>query len=151
MPRDYLPKDYNDLLDLFKQDNLFDPDYVIYDEYGVKQTKCQRCGTVVVHRMSEMIRCVHCNKTFQIETKLLKELPNLVKIEKDLSNGKYVALLSCQECAPYFENLNESEEKRILAQLCYGWAKDLKQSKRPSKDIQNYIDKRVKLKFEKKK
>lgn len=146
----YLSEDNQLLLNKNKADGLFSPDYVKYDASGVKFTGCMRCGTPVIKRDSEIIKCPHCNKEIFVEKQTLKELPNLVKVRKFLSNGSYIEIISCVNCAGYFEDMTEEEEKRLIAQLCYGWAKDMHFARKHERDIKAYIDEQQKLSFKKK-
>lgn len=145
----YLSKENQSFLNMNKADGLFPADYVKYDAAGVRYTGCMRCGTPVIMRDQEIIKCPHCHKEISVEKQTLKALPNLVKVKHDLDDGSYIEILSCIECAKHFEEMTEETENRLRAQLCYGWAKDMTFGRKHETDIKKYVDRQQGISFKK--
>lgn len=147
--KDYLNKENQRLLDKYGIDGLFPPDYVKYDSGGVKHTGCMRCGTAVIVRQQDVEKCPHCGKEILVQKNTLKELSNHRKVRKDIVGGSYVELISCEECVAKLQDMSIEEEKRIVAQIAYGTAKDMTFGKKHKNDIKKQVERMEKMEFEK--
>ena len=145
----YLTKENQELLDLYEQDGLYNPDYIHYDAMGHHSTNCMRCGTLVIERDSEAVNCPHCGRVVSIERSIMRELPNFIRVLMKLEDGSQIGLISCLDCQHLISNASEQEQKRIIAQINYGYARSMGVVKRPEKDIQDYVDRMQKIKFKK--
>jgi len=145
---DYLTEEQIELLDEHNEDGLFNPHYVEYDEKGHKSTRCMRCGDLVILRDTIQAECPHCGKTFPVESPLMRQLPNLRRLRKELEDGSFIDLLLCADCHVLMEG-EENDDDRIMAQINAGWIIEMERGKKSPTEIQEVIDREKSKKIKK--
>jgi tRNA G26 N,N-dimethylase Trm1 len=148
--KEYLTKENQQLVDKFKEDGLYNPDYVEYDERGIKTVHCMRCGEIIISRDTIETKCPHCGRTHLVEIPLLKNLPNLKRVLKELDDDSLIELLVCEGCQEIMEKATEEENKRIWAQINAATVKEMLFLKRSSDKIKEHLDKKQKVKIKEK-
>ncbi len=87
---------------------MYDKDYLEYDEYGLKEVRCMRCG-VPIKKREIFAKTVNYRGTIQtIGVYAIKSLSNYTPIPYTLSDGSYTNILMDKDCAE--KHVNSTEE-----------------------------------------
>jgi hypothetical protein len=118
---------------------LYDNNYLVYDEYGLKQVNCMRCNVVVKERVLRLSR-VKDDEPIYIES--VKSLSNFTAVPVELDNGSWTNILMCKDCKKEYQ-LTDEEKVGMANQLKGGWVEEARGLRRSQKEIKA-IAKRVK-------
>ncbi len=87
---------------------MYDKEYIEYDEYGLKEVRCMRCG-VPIKRREVVEREIRKGKwTRIVNVFAIKTLSNFVPVPYTLSDGSYTNILMDKDCAK--KHINSPEE-----------------------------------------
>ena len=124
------PKDHSNR-EKHKQDNLFNPDYIELDEYGIIRVGCQRCNTPL--RARTWVE-VNGEKVMAV-----KNLPAYTVIDRA---GDKPNILCCPDCEPYLKNLSEEDDDRIESAQMTGFVNGMIHARKTDKEIKEFIRRR---------
>lgn len=145
--REHLSKETVKEIDHHAEDGLWNPEYVTYDEKGIKEIGCMRCGTPVIARSVKEEKCPHCHNLVQIEGPAMP-LANYARCKKDTGTGTYVELMVCADCLPLVVQMAQEEMPRVFAQIEAGHARELTKAGRKPDQIKATLE-RIRQPFKK--
>ena len=93
------------------QDNLFNPDYIDFDDFGHVEIRCMRCGTPI------MSRAELPSRDEGVKVIGMKKLANYRQIDR---KGK-ATVLCCVQCEPAVSTLSPEDESRVDTVQLMGW------------------------------
>jgi hypothetical protein len=110
-------------------DNLFNPDYIDFDDFGHVEVRCMRCGTPVMAR-----------------TELPTKEPNVKAIGMK-KNSAYrqvdrpgkAPIICCQQCEPLLKDLVPEEEERVESVHMYGWVSGMVWAGKSDETIKEFV------------
>src|SRR5258708_40157258 len=88
----------------------FEHDYLVFDEFGLKEVRCMSCGNTVKARQEI--------KSTQFPGNIIREVskyPEYKEIPILLSDGNLAFLMVCDNCK--FIEINEDTAKKITEQI----------------------------------
>lgn len=89
---------------------MFDKDYMVFDEFGLKEIRCMSCGNTIKSRQEIM--------SAQFPGKVIREIskhPEYKEIAVVLSDGNLAFIMVCDNCK--FIEIGEEEAKKITQQI----------------------------------
>ncbi|MEE8208245.1 MAG: hypothetical protein V3T88_04725 [Nitrosomonadaceae bacterium] len=125
-----------------KAEAIYDQDYLVYDEYGLKQVNCMRCNTPIKERTIRLSR-VSEGRNIYIES--VRSLSNFAAVPVVLSDGSWTNILMDRDCAKAYR-LTEEEKEGMAEQLKNGWIGEARGLKRSQEEIDGIKDRVKKTK-----
>ncbi len=94
----------------------YSEDYVVFDDFGIKEIHCMKCHTMVAMR--------DFTEVMGQKVLGLRQLSNWKQVRIELNNGTYAEPIFCIECV---HNINP---EKALEQIKRGWIIELRDQKK---------------------
>ena len=130
MYSDYLSTNDRALNYKFKEDGLYNPEYVEYvfvaNQWHPLKVHCMRCGVLI--------------------TDGGKELENHRKVKKFLKKGAYLQVMCCPDCEQLIKT--KTDDDRIMAQIRAGLTREAEIIGRPEEFVKQRANVYAQMEFE---
>ena len=110
----------------YQQDRLHNPEYVDFDEFGMKEVRCMRCSVPI--RVRSFLE-VEGEKVMALKT-----LSHYAIIPRPSGS-----ILCCTGCLPMLQQLDADTEARVNSQVLTGYVKELIQAKHSDEYITSFV------------